>query len=1005
MQVRDVCRIESLDARALLTAVMSKLAFDGPVTILPEVNGQQLLAVERIGYTDLYTTDGTSDGTQVFATIPGRLTPDGWTNSSFENYALLDGKLYFNAWVTGSTPRHGLWKTDGKGAVLLLEQSAVDDRVPFDFVTYNGSVYFAAVDSNAGRELWRSDGTVAGTRLAVDVIPGSVGSNPRQMRVFDGQLFFTAGGTDAETIYRTDGTAAGTKSVINGDYRWSSLPTDSGTVAVAVTDSSLILKRETRASGVELLVMSTAAAVPSQIHQFVPVAGSEYLVDSFLRVGDLTFFRRVEFTAGQFSGDLWKSDGTDAGTVPVSSVRLFQAPMNRNGTQQSAIGFFTGVYSQNATERLVFFADARTDWGLWETDGVTLTQIPLTTPAAKPTGQRSLIAAGGRMYSLVPGSGVFEVAENLVSGRLVGGYAASIDGNPGQLTAMLSGVWFVAGQKLWQVLPQLPDALPGPVPEEDRPGELGTVRAGGKDVFHLTWKPVSGAVGYRINGELSTAGTATTLDISWDHDRTYSVRIQAVMASGQFSEATDFSFTGFLNSHNLQYAGSTAFTQQVRLRRSPGSGWLYRAEFLDPASGRMLQTTSFRWSTVTIASQEALLDFPAGKIPVSGRLSVRVSPMTVNAPINAATVSFDLCYSELSVSFSGAVTTITWPAVAGPLGYDLWVNDETRGISQYIRRSSLTSNSFRFNFPEGIYRIWVRSKDLVPWLWSQSEVISVGTVPKLLAPSGTSSTADALGSFRWPRVQGAVSVELWVNRVGGPARVIHETGLAGDSTEFTPKSPLPYGRYQAWIRSQGVGPGHGVWSAPVSFTVLPPVVQPVVTTSAFDRTPTITWTAPFAGVSYELWIGRPDGVEVFRKKGISGTGLTLPVELANGAYRVSLRGQAADGTLLPWSRPENVPLTIGYTGTVQGTLVGHRTLFWGAISDATHYDVWMNLVSGDQGPQSQIYRNTAVQGTSLLLPATLPAGSYRLWIRAVRAAEGETFLTEWTPNGTSISLS
>jgi hypothetical protein len=90
---------------------------------------------------------------------------------------------------------------------------------------------------------------------------------------------------------------------------------------------------------------------------------------------------------------------------------------------------------------------------------------------------------------------------------------------------------------------------------------------------------------------------------------------------------------------------------------------------------------------------------------------------------------------------------------------------------------------------------------------------------------------------------------------------------------------------------------------------------------------------------------------------------------------------------------------------VQGTLVGHRTLFWGAISDATHYDVWMNLVSGDQAPQSQIYRNTAVQGTSLLLPATLPAGSYRLWIRAVRAAEGETFLTEWTPNGTSISLS
>jgi ELWxxDGT repeat protein len=1005
LQVRDVCRIQFLEARALLTAVVSQLAFEGPVMILPAVDGRQLLAVERFGYTDLYTTDGMTGGTQVFATIPGRLTPDGWTNSSFENYALLDGKLYFNAWVTGSTPRHGLWKTDGKGAVLLLEQSAADARVAFEFVTYNGRVYFGASDTGVGRELWSSDGTIAGTQLAVDVIPGPVGSSPRQMRVFDGQLFFTAGGTDAETIYRTDGTTGGTILVTSGDYRWSSLPTDSGTSAVAVTDTRLILKRETRASGVELLAMSTATAAPLRIHQFVPVAGSEYLVDGFLEVGDITFFRRVEYVGGQFSGDLWKSDGTDTGTVPVSSIRLFQAPMNRNGAAQSAIGFFTGVYSQNTTERLVFFADARIDWGLWQTDGVTLTQIPMTTPAAKPIGQRSLIAAGGRMYSLVPGSGVFEIAEHLVSGRLVGGYSASIDGNPGQLTAMLGSVWFVAGQKLWQVLPQLPDALPGPVPEGDRPGALGTIRASGKDVFRLTWKPVPGAVAYRINGELSSAGTATTLDIPWDQDRTYSVRIQAVMASGQFSEAADFSFTGFLNSYNLQFSGSTAFTQQVRLRRSPGSAWLYRAEFLDSASGLVLQTTTFRWSAVSSTLQEASLYFPAGKIPASGRLSVRVSPMTVTAPINAATVAFDLRYSEIAVSFSGAVTTITWPSVAGPLGYDLWVNDETRGVSQYIRRSSLATNSFSTTFPEGIYRIWVRSKDLVPSLWSQSEVISVGTVPKLLAPSGTIPTADALGSFRWPRVQGAVSMELWVNRVGGPVRVIHETGLAGNSTGFAPTSPLPYGRYQAWIRSQGVGPGHGIWSVSASFTVLPPTVQPVVATSPFDRTPMITWTAPFAGVSYELWIGRSDGVEVFRKTGISGTSFTLPVALANGSYRVSLRGQTADGILLPWSRADDTPLTIGFTGTVQGTLVGHRTLFWGAISDATHYDVWMNLVSGDQAPQSQIYRNTAVQGTSLLLPATLPAGSYRLWIRAVRAAEGETFLTEWTPNGTSISLS
>jgi len=56
----------------------------------------------------------------------------------------------------------------------------------------NGTIFFPAYDGVHGTELWRSDGTAAGTLLAADVNPGAAGSRLDDLTVAGGKLFFSA---------------------------------------------------------------------------------------------------------------------------------------------------------------------------------------------------------------------------------------------------------------------------------------------------------------------------------------------------------------------------------------------------------------------------------------------------------------------------------------------------------------------------------------------------------------------------------------------------------------------------------------------------------------------------------------------------------------------------------------------------------------------------------------------------------------------------------------------
>ncbi len=82
---------------------------------------------------------------------------------------------------------------------------------PRSLVNVNGTLYFQATDNVTGAELWKSDGTAAGTVMVKDIRSGSLSASPAALTNINGTLYFGANdGTNGTELWRSDGTAAGT---------------------------------------------------------------------------------------------------------------------------------------------------------------------------------------------------------------------------------------------------------------------------------------------------------------------------------------------------------------------------------------------------------------------------------------------------------------------------------------------------------------------------------------------------------------------------------------------------------------------------------------------------------------------------------------------------------------------------------------------------------------------------------------------------------------------------
>ena len=78
-------------------------------------------------------------------------------------------------WVFDSSQASG----DSNPKLVKDIRTGIDSSNPAFFASAWGHVFFRAEDATGGQELWRSDGTAAGTRLAADIRPGTDSGAPK----------------------------------------------------------------------------------------------------------------------------------------------------------------------------------------------------------------------------------------------------------------------------------------------------------------------------------------------------------------------------------------------------------------------------------------------------------------------------------------------------------------------------------------------------------------------------------------------------------------------------------------------------------------------------------------------------------------------------------------------------------------------------------------------------------------------------------------------------------
>jgi ELWxxDGT repeat protein len=346
---------------------------------------------------ELWTSDGTAAGTKLLKNIFADGSSWGWQPRKLGKdhilFSALDDQDGEEPWITDGT-------TSGTHLVRDINPGS-DSSSPVTFSDLgNGQAVFRATEPAHGRELWVTDGSAAGTRLVRDIATGKRDAfgdyfTRSDFPVVGGRALFFAFGIDASVIgyglWSSDGTDSGTRrfepnvgafygsdAVVAGNAAYVGTTagylktngTEEGTIVIAdngvtlgVAGSNVFFAGTGFGHSNELWVTDGTPAGTRLVKNIQPPSPLEYVqvfpYDAAAVVGDALFFFADDAIHGT---ELWRSDGTEAGTSLVKDIAPGAASSFVRIVEGSAMTEYHGLLS--------FVADDGVHGAeLWRSDG------------------------------------------------------------------------------------------------------------------------------------------------------------------------------------------------------------------------------------------------------------------------------------------------------------------------------------------------------------------------------------------------------------------------------------------------------------------------------------------------------------------------------------------------------------------------------------------------------------------------------------------------------------
>lgn len=264
----------------------------------------------------LWRSDGTPEGTFAVYTLPEQLR-------NIYNLRAGTNKLFFISQNDTAPYSSQLWVSDGETADTVRTFKTILSFY-YEYALSNDVIFFVGFDPESGTELWKSDGTAAGTQLVKDLTPGNydydttkVASSSLSTFInFQNKVYFVKDNWSKAKLYSTDGTEGGTLLVKD----FSEGQNDLGFAYISralVAQGRLYLVADNGETGAELWIKDQNSEEFSLVKDIRPGKPS-----SFASFESFEYNQQLYFYAndGVYGLELWKTDGSPANTQLVADL-------------------------------------------------------------------------------------------------------------------------------------------------------------------------------------------------------------------------------------------------------------------------------------------------------------------------------------------------------------------------------------------------------------------------------------------------------------------------------------------------------------------------------------------------------------------------------------------------------------------------------------------------------------------------------------------------------------